>query len=105
MKRDFIFFVPIMLLLLVVQVESQNQNQSIGKEVDDSGVPRVSAYEAYVKYKAGKAIILFGGGEQYRKRHIVGSIDLNPGNVTHSQKEKILLSLPKDGIEIFTYCY
>jgi hypothetical protein len=103
MKKWFLFFIPMILSLLVVQAESQNQNQFIRKEVDDPGVPRVSAYEAYVKYNAGKAIILYGGGERYSKKHIVGSIDLN--NVTPSKKEKIILNLPKDGIEIFTYCY
>ncbi len=65
-------------------------------------VPRVSAYEAYVKFKAGKAILLFGGGERYEGRHIMGSHNLD---VEDKLKDKILLKFPREGIDLFTYCY
>jgi hypothetical protein len=68
--------------------------------VDYPWVPRVSAYEAYVKYKAGKAIILHGGGQKYELRHIVGAY-----NMDFKPRESALKKLPKKGIEIFTYCY
>jgi len=97
MKKCFLFLVPIMLCLLAVQVDAQHQSK-----VDYPEVPRVSAYEAYVKYKAGKALIFYGGGELYSRRHIVGSINLD---VKDSERDKILPKFPKSGIEIFTYCY
>ena len=95
MKRYFIFSVPIILFLFAVQINAQNQSK-----VDYPGVPRVSAYEAYVKYKDGKAIIFHGGGEHYSKRHIMGSFNLDVKN-----RDEILARFPKEGIEIFTYCY
>jgi hypothetical protein len=82
------------LLFLAAQVDAQNQNQ-----VDYPWVPRVSAYEAYIKYKEGKAIILHGGGEAYNRRHILGAFNLDKYN------DQLLLKFPKKGIEIFTYCY
>ena len=94
MKKCFLFFVPMILLFLEAQVDAQNQNQ-----VDYPWVPRVSAYEAYIKYKEGKAIILHGGGEAYNRRHILGAFNLDKYN------DQLLLKFPKKGIEIFTYCY
>lgn len=73
-----------------------------GIRVDYPDIPRVSAYEAYIKYKAGNAFILFGGGDQYSRRHLVGLINLD---VKDSEKDKILSKFPKEGIEIFTYSY
>ncbi len=72
-------------------------------KVDYPEVPRVSAYEAYVKYKAGKAIIVQAGGEDYRKRHIIGAINMGPE--AGAKRAKLLPNFPKSGIEIFTYCY
>jgi len=77
MKKCLLFFVPIILFFLAVQVDAQNQNQSIEKEVDYPWVPRFSAYEAYLKYKAGKAIIFHGGGAKYSRRHILGAFNLD----------------------------
>lgn len=94
MKKCCLFFVPIILLLLAAQIDAQHQ-----KQVDYPWVPRVPAYEAYVKYKAGKAIILHAGGEAYKGRHIVGAFNLERYN------DRILFKFPKEGIEIFTYCY
>ena len=44
---------------------AQSQHQSIEKKVAHPEIPRVSAYEAYDKYKEGKALIFHGGGERY----------------------------------------
>jgi hypothetical protein len=66
-------------------------------------VPRISAYEAYIKYKSGKAIIVHAGGEAYYKRHITGALDVDGDGVAH--KGKPLPNFPKRGIEIIIYCY
>ena len=98
MKKCFLFFVLTILSLLAVQIDAQNQSQ-----VDFPDVPRVSAYEAYVKYKSGKAIIVQCGGEAYDRRHIVGSFSVSPDAVNRGEIK--LPNFPKQGIEIFTYCY
>jgi hypothetical protein len=98
MKRCFQFFVSLILFLFAVQIDAQNQNQ-----VDFPDVPRVSAYEAYVKYKDGKAIIIHAGGESFETRHIMGAINIPQEAV--SQGKMKLPNFPKAGVEIFTYCY
>jgi len=94
MKKWFLSFLPIILFLLAAPIDAQEH-----KKVDYPGVPRVPVYEAYVKYKAGKALILHAGGEAYKLRHIVGAFNMEKYN------DSILLKFPKKGIEIFTYCY
>ena len=94
MKTRFLSFVPIILFLLAAQIDAQGR-----KQVDYAWIPRVSAFEAYGKYKDGKAIILHAGGEAYKLRHIVGAFNMEKYN------DSILLKFPKKGIEIFTYCY
>ena len=98
MKRCFLFFVPIILFFFAVQINAQNQSK-----VDYPGVPRVSAYEAYVKYKDGKAIIFHAGGEAYNRRHILGAFNIE--RFGNEIVDKVFLKFPKQGIEIFTYCY
>lgn len=98
MKKYILFFVPTILFLLTVQIDAQNQSQ-----VDFPDVPRVSAYEAYVKYKSGKAIIVQSGGEAYDRRHIVGAFNVGQESVFRGETK--LPNFPKEGIEIFTYCY
>jgi hypothetical protein len=93
MKRMLFLF--LIYLFLAVQLFAQTQG-----EIEFPWVPRVSAYEAYVKYKAGKAIILHAGGEKYSVRHITGAIDFD-----FKPREEALQKFPKKGIEIFTYCY
>lgn len=78
------------------------QSPHSSEPVDFPEVPRASAYEAFVQYKAGKAILLFGGGDRYDRRHILGSYNLD---VDDKQREKIVQKFPKKGINIFTYCY
>lgn len=94
MKKRFLSFVPIILFLLAVPIDAQEH-----KKVDYPWVPRVSAFEAYGKYKDGKAIILHAGGESYKGRHISGALNMEKYN------DSILLKFPKGGMEIFTYCY
>lgn len=98
MKKCFLFFVPMILFLFAVQIDAQNQSQ-----VDFPEVPRVSAYEAYVKYKSGKAIIVCGGGEAYDRRHILGAFNVSQEGVFRGEIK--LPNFPTTGIEIFTYCY
>lgn len=98
MKKCFLFFVPMILFLLAVQIDAQNQNP-----VDFPEVPRVSAHEAYVKYKAGEAIIVHAGGEAYNRRHIVGAFSVSQEGILKGEIK--LPNFPKEGIEIFTYCY
>jgi hypothetical protein len=90
----------VILLFLPIQIHAQAHRQTPGDDVDYAWVPRVSAYEAYVKYKAGKALIFHGGGAKFGDRHIVGAYNLDVKN-----REPILRKFPKKGIEIFTYCY
>ena len=77
-------------------------------KVDYPEVPRVSAYEASAKIKAGKAILIHAGGEAYERRHIIGAFDL--GRYKDIPVEWVIngdIRLPEisDGIELFTYCY
>ena len=99
MKKYILAFLTIF-LFLPFQIWAQTLNQPPNDDADYPHVPRVSAYEAYVKYKAGKAIIFHAGGNAFSSRHILGAfnLDLKP-------RDKILAKFPKQGIEIFTYCY
>jgi hypothetical protein len=90
----------ILCLFLVLEISAQAQTPVEESTVDFPWVPRVSAFEAYTKYKAGKAILLFGGGDKFERIHIVGSFNLDI-----KDKESMLRKFPKKGIEIFTYCY
>ncbi|MGA2467078.1 MAG: hypothetical protein ABSH06_22350 [Thermodesulfobacteriota bacterium] len=97
--KKWILFASVILSFLTVQVDAQIQMQFKERVGDYPEVPRVSAYEAYIKYKAGKAIIMHAGGEAYNGRHILGAFNLEKYN------DQLLLKFPKQGIEIFTYCY
>ena len=93
---------PLMVIVfffLSIQIKAQTKMQPQEHKVDYPEVPRVSAYEAYVTYKDGKAIILHAGGDAYSRRHILGAFNLEKYN------DQLLLKFPKQGIEIFTYCY
>ncbi len=72
--------------------------------VDYPEVPRISAYEASLNYKAGKAILVQAGGEVFERRHIVGAFDLMFTEDVTSGKVQIP-NFPAEGIEIYTYCY
>jgi len=90
----------IIFLLLTFQVNAQSEKPLGERKVAYPEIPRVSAYEAYLKYKEGKAIIFHGGGETYSGRHILGAYNLD---VKDEVMDKILVKFPKEGIEIFTY--
>ena len=89
-------------MVLAAEIGAQTQIPSEKRTPDYPEVPRVSAYEAYLKYKEGKAIIVQAGGEDYRIRHIIGALNAGP---EAGIKRNIIQNLPKSGIEIFTYCY
>lgn len=100
----FMLFVCISFLFLSSQLNAQSQLQFQEKDVAYPEVPRISVYEAYIKFKAGKAIIFHAGGEKYSGRRIIGAINLDfaPWSI---ERQKILQRFPKEGIEIYTYCY
>ena len=100
--KKYVLFVSLILLFLAGQINGQIKIPSKG-EVDFPEVPRVSAYEAYLKYKEGKAIIVQCGGEAYDRRHIVGAFSVSPDSVYKGEIK--LPNFPTEGIEIFTYCY
>jgi hypothetical protein len=100
--RKWILLSSMVLFSLAIPIGAQNQMQMKERRVDFPEVPRVSAYEAYLKYKEGKAIIVQAGGEDYRTRHIIGALNAGP---EAGIKRNIFLNLPKSCIEIFTYCY
>ena len=102
--RKYLINAFIIFLFLCGQINAQNQIQSGGVEIPYPYIPRVSAYEVYLKYKEGKAIILHGGGLHYSKRHILGAFNMD---VSDELKDERLqkFKFPKVGIEIFTYCY
>ncbi len=106
-RRNSLFFlVFLMSILLIMPVAAQSRSRGSVKRktaVDYPEVPRVSAYEAFRKFKAGKAIIVQSGGQKYELRHIIGAHDLNQEPV-RSGKPK-LPKLPSKGVEIFTFCY
>jgi len=91
--KKYVLFICAFLLLLAVEIGA----------VDFPEVPRVSAYEAYVKYKAGKAIIVQAGGEDPKKRRILGAFIVGQEAVFRGEME--LPNFPKTGVEIFTFCY
>jgi len=97
--KKLIPLMVIVFLFLSIQTKAQTKMQPQEHKVDYPEVLRVSAYEAYVKYKDGKTIILHAGGDAYSRRHILGAFNLEKYN------DQSLLKFPKQGIEIFTYCY
>ena len=100
MRKAALFLIALF-LFLPAWISAQLETETINKDnVDYPWVPRISAYEAYVKYKSGKAIIFHAGGAKFEGRHILGAYNLDVKN-----KEPILRKFPKEGIEIFTYCY
>ena len=100
--KNYILFISIIFLFFAAPNHAQPQQQSNERKVAHPEIPRVSAYEAYGKYKEGKALIFHGGGDRYDRRHILVAYNLDVGE---SLMDKILVKFPKQGIEIFTYCY
>jgi len=102
MKKNMLLF-SVIFLVFVVQGAAQDQLKSSGKVVDSPDVPRISAHEAYKKYKAGKALLIHAGGEAFERRHIFGAFHVIHQGVLNGSMR--LPNLPKDGVEIYTYCY
>jgi hypothetical protein len=104
--KKYIVFAVLFLMFLPLQIYAASK--AAAKRVKTTNVvyphvPRASAFEAYTKYKAGKAIIIQAGGSDFNGRHIMGALDLREEDV---RKGKLKLpNFPKKGIEIFTYCY
>jgi len=96
----YIAYALMIILFSVGQIYAQNQPGE--EEIPYPEIPRVSAFEVYVKYKAGKALLLYGGGEKYSGRHIMGAINLD---FQDHKLDEILPKIPKKEIELFTYCY
>ena len=105
-KRAMIAYLFVIFLAIQIPCYAQRISKERVKtrpNVDFPEVPRVLAYEAYVKYKAGKAIIIQAGGESFERRHIIGALNI-PGEAVE-RGEVRLPKLPRRGIEIFSYCY
>lgn len=100
--KNYVLFIPIIFLFFAVSIYAQDQQRSAERKVAHPEIPRVSAYEAYVKCKEGKAFIFHGGGDRFDRRHILVAYNLD---VAEPLMDKILAKFPKQGIEIFTYCY
>ena len=96
--KKYVLFIFTFLLFLPFHIYAQTQMQTKNEKVDYPWVPRISAYEAYIKYKDGKVIILSAGGEAFSRRHIMGALDFNV-----KPRDHLINKLPKHGIEIFTY--
>lgn len=107
-KLKFVTFYTLLYFSFTLTIGTLNQEALAvqfqnTKNLDLPNVPRATAYETYMKFKAGKAIIIHAGGQPYEKRHILGSINLLDKWV---RNDKISLpKLPKHGVEIFIYCY
>ena len=94
----------VMLFLFSNHINAQNELRQLGNQAGAfPHVPRISAYEAYQKYKAGKAFIIHAGGMTFEKRHIMGAFDVSDQRVRKSIIP--LPAFPMAGIELFTYCY
>ena len=101
MKKHIVFSYLIF-LCLVVSTEAQVIG-SDGKELKFPEVPRISAFEVYEKFKAGKVILVQAGGEAWDRRHIVGAYNVPSEDILYGRAEPP--AFPKTGIEIITYCF
>ena len=91
-------------LVFVGDGYGQQRGTGQGRAVDYADLPRVTALEAFRAYKSGKMFALIhSGGESYRKRHIMGAVDLPLSEVTSGKKR--IPRLPKSKGMIFIYCY
>lgn len=106
--KKYVLLASVICLLSAFQAQAQMQRPSTkgprprGK-VDSPEVPRVSAYKAYIKHKAGRAMIIQAGGEDFMRRHVMGAI--NVPFVHYETGKRKLPDFPKTKIEIFIYCY
>jgi hypothetical protein len=92
-------FIFILFFFSVNLVYAQNQMRR-EEAVDYPEIPRITAHEAFLKYKQGKALIFHAGGESYERRHLQGAFNIDLRNA-----EKMLAKFPKQGLEMIIYCY
>ncbi len=97
----FLFCVVVVSLFLPAYVLGKEEGGAPNVAFPD--VPRVTVWEAYEKYKSGRAILIQAGGEVFERRHIAGAISVDGEAVAKGDSE--LPNYPMEGIEIFTYCY
>ena len=91
-------------LLFLGDGYGQQRGAGHGRAVDYADLPRATALEVFRAYKTGKMFALIhAGGESYRKRHIMGAVDLTLSDVTSGKKR--IPRLPKVKGMIFIYCY
>jgi len=103
MMKKYVLLISLALLFWAIGVDARSQVLAGERAVDYPEVPRVSAYEAYIKFKSRKAILIQAGGESFERRHILGAFHVDGEAV---QNGKISLpNYPRRGVEIFTYCY
>jgi hypothetical protein len=102
MKKQ-ILLVGLILSLFILPLYGQEHGEDKKAKVAEPDLPRVSAYEAYLKYKAGKAIIIQSGGFAYEKRHVIGAYNLGSEDVRYGRVE--VPNFPMSGMEIFIFCY
>ena len=107
MKNFFIIFIAFLLILpkitfanKIILTQKRLTNKS---SVDFPEVPRISAKNAFLLFKSGKAIIVHSGGQKFERRHINGAINISQEAVSHGKIK--LPRLPKKNIYIITYCY
>ena len=104
--KKYLLLVPIIFWLFSDSIYAQNQLPPVmtgARQIDYPDVPRISAYEAYEKVKAGKAILIQAGGEEFKRRHILSAFDIPFQEV--EKGEIVIPNFPREGKEIFTYCY
>ncbi len=100
MIKCLLLISSLFLVSVPVTIESQTNKYIVAENVDYPEIPRVTAYEAYVKYKQGKALIIHAGGDTHSRRHVLGSFNLD---LPEEKKEAMLLKFPKRGLEVFIY--
>ncbi len=109
MMKKSLVICGILLCLTIPLIAQGAEDREIGAEdreisaTDFPDIPRITALDAYTKYKAGKAIIVQAGGQPFTRRHIVGAYDVNEDAVRKGKKE--LPDFPMQGIDILVYCY
>jgi len=104
--KKFLLFSLAIFMFLTFQTDALSQMPYTKKpkaNIVHPEVPRVSAYEAYVKFTAGKAIIIQAGGIAYERRHILGAMNTSAEKIIGGKIK--IPKLPRRGIEILTYCY
>ena len=86
--------------VLVVPCECSSAH---GQDIDWPNVPRIGAMEALTLVKAGKGMLIHAGGEDFKRRHILGAIEMYFTDYENGKRG--LPRLPDKGIWLLFYCY